>query len=71
VTSPDGRLFVNLAWLYHHAGNYLEILRRATQDMADEDGLTDILAELESNLSSLVLYANEAQPEIHEISEEH
>jgi hypothetical protein len=39
--------------------------------MADEDGLTDILAELESNLSSLVLYANEAQSEIHEISEEH
>ncbi len=45
VTSPNGRLFVNLAWLYHHSANYLETIRKATQEMADEDGLGNLLRD--------------------------
>lgn len=71
VTSPDGRLFVNLAWFYYHASNYMETIRRATQEMADEDGLRDVLAALETYIDSIVHYAQQARPEIHDIFEEH
>ena len=71
VTSPRGRLFVNLAWLYHHAANYMETIRKATQEMVDEDGLVDVLAATETYVDSIVHYAQEAKPEIHDIFEEH
>ncbi len=71
VTSPNGRLFVNLAWLYHHAANYMETIRKATQEMVDEDGLGKILAALENYVDSMIHYAQEMRPEIHDIFEEH
>ena len=71
VASPQGRLFVNLAWLYMHASNYMETIRKAGNDMADEDALSYVLANLETNLDSMIHYANEAKPEIHDIFEEH
>ncbi len=71
VTSPDGRLFVNLAWLYHEAAGYMETIRRATQEMSDEKGLIEVLAAMEVNVDSVIHYANEAKPEIHDIFEEH
>jgi hypothetical protein len=71
VKSPDGRLFVNLAWLYHHAANYMETMRKATQEMVDEDSLGDVLAATETYVESLIHYAQEVKPEIHDIFEEH
>ncbi len=71
VTSPDGRLSVNLAMLYQHASSYMETIRMATQEMADEDGLIDVLVSLKSYLSSMTTYMDELKPEIHDIFEEH
>ena len=71
VTSPDGRLFVNLAWLYHEATRYMGTVRKATQEMADEDGLIEVLAELESYVDAVIHYAKAVKPEIHDIFEEH
>ena len=67
VTSPDGRLFVNLAWLYHEASNYMETIRKAAQGMADEDALNEVLAGLENYVDSMIHYANEVKPEIREV----
>jgi len=71
VMSPDGRLFVNLAWLYHEASLYMETVRKAAQEMADEDALIEVLAGLEDYVDSIIHYANEAKPEIKEIFEDH
>lgn len=71
VTSPDGRLFVNLAWLYHHAAVYMEAIRKATQEMVDEDSLGHVLAETETHVESIVHYAEEVIPEIKDIFEKH
>ena len=71
VTSPDGRLFVNLAWLYQGATRYMETIRKATQEMADEDGLGDVLAAMEDDVHSMIHYASEVKPEIHDIFEGH
>ena len=67
VTSPDGRLFVNLAWLYYHSSKYMETIRRAGEGMADEDALSEVLAGLENYVDSMIHYANEAKPEIREV----
>ncbi|MEX0799716.1 MAG: hypothetical protein WD379_00695 [Dehalococcoidia bacterium] len=71
VTSPNGRLWVGLAWLYHESSNYMETLRRAIQEMADEDGLREIFAAMEDNIDSVIHYAQAVRPEVHEIFEEH
>lgn len=70
VTSPESRLFVNLAWLYSKASKYMETIRIATQEMNDEDDLSHVLAELEVYLQSIIHYASEAKPEVHDIFEE-
>jgi len=64
-------LFVNLAWLYGHASNYMEDISMAGNDMADEDALGEVLSRLQIHVDSIIHYASEAKPEIHEISEEH
>jgi hypothetical protein len=71
VTSPRGRLWVGLAWLYHEAAKYMETIRKATQEMADEDGLIEVLAAMEDNVDSVIHYAQAVKPEIHDIFEEH
>ena|SRR3989304_10325662 len=71
VTSPRGRLWVGLAWLYLESSRFMDTIRKVTQEMADEMGLIEVLAAMEDNVDSLIHYAQEVKPEIHDIFEEH
>lgn len=67
VTSPGGKLFVGLAWLYLEATRYMETLRMATQEMTDEEGLMTVVARLQDNVDSVAHYATAVSPEIADI----
>lgn len=71
VTSPEDRLFVDLAWLRRHTAEYLETIRIATEDMTDEDALITVLNELDIQIGALLNYAESALPEVKRVLREH